>query len=70
MSSASGSAPSVSVVVGVYNSAPWVREALDSVMEQTRPVSEVVVVDDGSTDKTPEIVKKMIQSSGCSVKNA
>ncbi|MFN2121625.1 MAG: glycosyltransferase family 2 protein [Anaerolineales bacterium] len=57
MSSASGSAPSVSVVVGVYNSAPWVREALDSVMEQTRPVSEVVVVDDGSTDKTPEIVK-------------
>jgi hypothetical protein len=49
-------ATSVSVIVGVYNSSQWIREALDSVLAQTRPVSEVVVVDDGSTDETPEIV--------------
>jgi glycosyltransferase involved in cell wall biosynthesis len=54
---AAGKRPaSVSVVVGVYNSARWVREALDSVLAQTHPVSEVLVVDDGSTDETPDIV--------------
>jgi glycosyltransferase involved in cell wall biosynthesis len=47
---------SVSVVIGVYNSARWIGEALDSVLAQTRPLRDVIVVDDGSTDDTPSIV--------------
>ncbi len=49
-------APTFSVVVPVYNHAPYVGAALDSILAQTDPDWEAVVVDDGSTDGTPRIV--------------
>lgn len=49
----SASAP-VSVVIPTYNCAPYLAEALESVFSQTALIHEVIVVDDGSTDRTRE----------------
>jgi glycosyltransferase involved in cell wall biosynthesis len=48
---------SVSVVMGSYNAAAWIGAALESVLGQTHPVSEIVIIDDGSTDQTAEIAR-------------
>ena len=40
----------VTVMIGVYNGAPYLTEAIDSVLAQTKPPLELLVVDDGSTD--------------------
>jgi hypothetical protein len=50
-------APSFSVVIAVYNGAATIRRAIDSVLAQTWPPMEILVVDDGSTDDTPAIVQ-------------
>ena len=42
--------PLVSVIIPVYNVAPYLREALDSVIYQTYTNLEILVIDDGSTD--------------------
>ena len=46
----------VSVVVPVYNAAPYLAACLDSVLAQTRPADEVVCVDDGSTDGSADVL--------------
>jgi glycosyltransferase involved in cell wall biosynthesis len=46
------SGPSISAVVAAYQAEEWIAEALESILGQTRPPDEVVVVDDGSTDGT------------------
>ncbi len=47
---------SVSVVMPAYNAQKHIRRAVDSVLGQTKTVDEIIVVDDGSTDSTAEIV--------------
>ncbi len=48
--------PVVSVLMTAYNTQRYLRAALDSVLNQTMRDFELVVVDDGSTDRTPEIL--------------
>src|SRR5688572_20501170 len=48
--------PTISCIVPVYNGERYIREALDSILGQTYPNLEVVVVDDGSTDATAAAV--------------
>ena len=47
--------PLVSVLVPSYNGAAFLREALDSILDQTYPNLEVILLDDASTDETPDI---------------
>ena len=51
-------APRVSVVVCVYNGANTIDECLTSLEQLAYPDFEIIVVDDGSTDRTAEIVRK------------
>jgi glycosyltransferase involved in cell wall biosynthesis len=55
--------PLVSVVIPIYNSKSWILETLNSVFEQTYDKFEVIIVDDGSTDKTREILDKYIKKN-------
>jgi glycosyltransferase involved in cell wall biosynthesis len=50
--------PRVSVVIASYNCAAYLAEALDSVLAQTLPPHQVIVIDDGSKDHTPEVLAK------------
>ena len=51
--------PLISVVMACYNAAPFVEEAICSVLQQSYPNTEVIVVDDGSQDASPDIVERL-----------
>jgi glycosyltransferase involved in cell wall biosynthesis len=48
-------APLISCIVPVFNGERFLGEALDSILAQTHRPREIIVVDDGSTDRTPEV---------------
>lgn len=48
--------PLVSIIIDNYNYGQFIAEAIDSALNQTYPNTEVIVVDDGSTDKSKEII--------------
>jgi glycosyltransferase involved in cell wall biosynthesis len=48
----------IAVIVPCYNAAPWIRRTLESVLSQQQPPNEIIVVDDGSTDDSPAILRQ------------
>lgn len=51
----------ISVIMPTYNSAHFISKSIESVLSQTYPNWELIIVDDGSTDNTRDIVNKYIQ---------
>ncbi len=70
--------PKVSVVITAYNYARYLRQAIDSVLNQSYQDFEIVLVDDGSTDHTVEVLEaykdnekiKVIRLSNCGLSKA
>jgi glycosyltransferase involved in cell wall biosynthesis len=56
------SEPLVSIIIPAYNYAHFITETLENILEQTYTNWECIVVDDGSTDNTSEVVKLFIDS--------
>lgn len=48
----------VTVIIPAYNVEAYVGAAIDSVLTQAVPVQEIIVIDDGSTDATPEVLER------------
>lgn len=54
--------PKVSVIMGIYNCAPYLQKALDSLYAQTYQDFEVILCEDGSNDNTYEVAKQNADS--------
>lgn len=54
----------VTAIIPVYNGEEYVEDAINSVLTQTHQPDEIIIVDDASTDKTQEILKKYISAPG------
>jgi glycosyltransferase involved in cell wall biosynthesis len=64
MTTAAGAAaPTVSVIVPIYNQAEFIRETIDSVLAQDHPNVELVLSDDGSTDGTSDILREYAEET-------
>ena len=50
--------PLVSILIPAYNSEEWIAETLRSAISQTWPRKEIIVVDDGSSDRTAEVARR------------
>src|SRR6266436_3460386 len=54
---AASTGPKVTVVIAAYNAEKFIQETLESVAAQSLDKLELIVVDDGSTDSTPDILR-------------
>jgi glycosyltransferase involved in cell wall biosynthesis len=52
------SSPTISAVVPVYNAEQYISQCLTGILSQTHPPDEIIVVDDGSTDGTPDELRR------------
>ena len=53
------SRPLVSILIPAFNAAPWISDTIESARAQTWPNKEIIVIDDGSTDRTADVVERL-----------
>lgn len=53
---------SISVIIPTYNRVKTIHRALDSVLKQHYPVHEIIVIDDGSSDNTAQVIEEFFPS--------
>ena len=53
----------ISVIIPTYNNAPWLERSLDSVISQTYSNIEIIVVNDGSSDNTREVLNAYVEKN-------
>jgi glycosyltransferase involved in cell wall biosynthesis len=58
------SEPTISVVMPVHNDEQYVAEAIESILNQTFGDFELIIVDDGSTDNSPEVIDSYAAKDG------
>ncbi len=54
-------APALSIVIPAYNVAPYIAAAVESALDQSFTDLEIIVIDDGSTDTTPDVLETLRQ---------
>ena len=59
-----------SIIIPLYNKAPYIRKALETVLAQTYQEYECIVMDDGSTDGSVEVVQCVMRNAECVMHNA
>ena len=55
--------PEISVIIPVYNVKPYLKEAVDSIIQQKEFLHEIIIIDDGSTDGSGDLLDKLYGSS-------
>lgn len=53
----------LSVVIPLYNKAYSIKKTLQSVLDQSKPVDEIIIIDDGSTDDSATLVQELVDSN-------
>ena len=64
ISEETSSEPKISVIIPAYNVEEYIGECLDSALNSTLKDLEIICIDDGSTDSTPEILKEYAEKDG------